>query len=193
MNTARVKTVRRTGFLLSVATAALFVSAIVLADANDGEYLGYRLGDKFTLPPGAEGEQHITGAMIYEADPGTHPHHIDTISIYVTPGTSIIGSILGEWYFASERAAERFGDRYLAQLASRYTHWRRLDRSLTHGNYQLWVDIERKAPFTERWTSRKPFRVAIGLIYAPESSGRSEWAALVSTEADNLAALRASK
>ena len=42
----------------------IIFSASAIADANDGEYLGYSLGDKFKVPRGATGDYHITGAMI---------------------------------------------------------------------------------------------------------------------------------
>jgi hypothetical protein len=50
----------------------------------------------------------------------------------------------------------------------------------------LWVDIEEKPPIVEHWPSHKNSRVAIGLIFAPDSVGRSEWMALIQRELNNL-------
>ena len=156
------------------------------ADANDGEYLGFKLGEKFDVPPGAISWDHIMGAMVYGVDPGQHPHHIDSMSIYVSPKNSIIGSIFGEWYFTNPRAAKVFADRYLSVLEQKYGQWKRRGRSLSHGDYQLWVDIEEKPPIVDYWPSHKTSRVAIGLIYAPASLGRHEWMALIKSEIGNL-------
>ncbi len=89
----------------------IFLSMYALADGNDGEYLGFKLGDRFSVPRGAVRKDHITGALIFNVDPGRHPHHIDAVSIYVSPKSSIIGSIFGGWYFSSQRAAKDFADR----------------------------------------------------------------------------------
>lgn len=164
----------------------IFLSASAFADANDGEYLGYILGERFTVPRGAVRKDHITGAMIYVVDPRRQPHHIHSVSIYVSPKSSMIGSIFGEWYFSSARSANDFGDRYLSSLEKKYSHWKRRGRSLTHGDYQLWVDVEEKPPVVDHWPSHKNSRVAIGLIFAPDSAGRSEWMALIHREVNDL-------
>jgi len=174
-----------------MARILFFISLIlfntsVIADANDGEYLGYTLGDKFRVPRGAVGEYHITGAMIYAVDPKRQPHHIDSMTIYVSPKSSVIGSIFGEWYFSNARAAEVFADDYLSALEEKYGQWKRRGRSLTLGDYQLWVDIEEKPPFAEHWPSRKKSRVAIGLIFAPNSTGRNKWMSLLRREVNNF-------
>ncbi len=165
----------------------IFLSTSAFADANDGEYLGIKLGEKLTTPRGAVGKDHVMGAKIYVVDPGRQSHHIDSVSIYVSPRSSIIGSIFGEWYFSSRRSAEMFADRYLSSLEEKYSHWKRRGRSLTSGNYQLWVEVEEKPLFVDHWPSNKDSRVAIGLIFAPGSVGRNEWMALIDEELENQA------
>ena len=169
-----------------LATLLLFGHVQALADANDGEYLGYRLGDNFPVLKSTEVRNHIMGALIVDVDPGQQPHLVDSMSIYVSPTSSTIGSILGEWYFSSERAAKQFADRYLVTLEHKYDDWTRSGRSLSYEDYQLWVDIETKPSEAEHWTSPKRFRVGIGLVYAPESLGHNMWVAIVNMEANNL-------
>lgn len=164
----------------------IFLSSSALADASEGDYLGFTLGDKLQIPRGAYKMDHITGATVYVLDPGRHPHHIDSVSVYVSPKSSIVGSVFGEWYFPSKRAAESFAKSYMASLAERYAHWKRRTDSLTYGDYQLWVDVEEKPPIVDYWPSRQNVRVGIGLIFAPDSLGRSEWMALVDQEVNNL-------
>ena len=122
----------------------IFINTTAFADANDGEYLGFKLGEKLTVPRGAISMDHVTGATIYALDPGQHPHHIDSISIFVSPKSSIVGSIFGEWYFSNPSAAKVFADRYLSSLEARYDHWTRRGRSLTYGYDQWGVDREEK-------------------------------------------------
>ncbi len=74
----------------------IFLSASAYADANDGEYRGIKLGEKLTTPRGAVGKDHVIGAKIYVVAPSRQPHHIDSMSIYASPKSSVIGSIFGQ-------------------------------------------------------------------------------------------------
>jgi hypothetical protein len=182
-----------------VALAAIIVSGLLLlsapafADANDGEYLGFKLGEKFAAPRGAIARQHITGALSYSIDPEHRHQHMGSLALYVSPKSSIIGSIFGEWYFSSERSARQFADRYMLTLEEKYGHWRRRRSTLTNGDYQLWVDLEEKPPVVEHWPSAKTVRVSVALIFAPESARRKEWLAMVASEAGGAGPLSAQR
>lgn len=168
--------------LILVSLTLFTTLAFADTDAEDGHYLGFILGQKFVAPPGAVSYDHITGALIYSVHPGEHPHHIHSMSIFVSPKSLIVGSVFGEWYFSNPRRAKVFGDRYMARLEEKYPDWRRRGSSLTNGDYQLWVDIEEKPPIVDYWPSPLNVRVGIGLIYAPDSLGRNEWMALIKSE-----------
>jgi hypothetical protein len=103
----------------------------------------------------------------------------------VSPESLIIGSIFGGWYFSSERAAKDFSDRYFQTLDEKYSHWKRRRSSLTNGDYQLWVDLERKPPIVDHWPSDKQFRVSVALIFAPDSEARRDWMATIQGETNN--------
>lgn len=175
----------------------LLLATSALADANDGEYLGFKLGDTYAAPRGAVARGHITGALVYAVDAHKRHQHIGSLSIYVTPKSSIIGSIFGEWYFSNERSAQDFMDRYMDNLEKKYTHWKR-QRSrwhrkrapLTNGKYQLWTDLEQRPPIVDHWPSAKKFRVSVALVFAPDSEGRSEWMAMIKNELNDLQARR---
>ena len=171
----------------------LSLSASAFADANDGEYLGFKLGEKFSVPRGATAQQHITGALRYAIDPEHRHQHMGSLALYVSPRSSIIGSIFGEWYFSSRRSAQQFADRYMQTLEEKYGHWRRRRSTLTNGDYQLWVDIEEKPPVVDHWPSPKRVRVSVALIFAPDSARRKEWLAMVATEAGDESQLSAQR
>ena len=160
----------------------LILSTSALADANDGEYLGFKLGSKYAAPEGAIGRDHIMGALVYTVDPHQRHQHIGSLSIYVSPKSSIIGSVFGDWYFSSERSAQQFLDRYMQTLETKYSDWKHSRNSLTNADYQLWVDLEEKPPIVDHWPSDKKFRVSVALIFAPESAARNTWMALVRRE-----------
>ena len=54
----------------------LFFSAGATGDANDGEYLGFKLGDRYAVPRGSVGKSHITGALSYAIDPEHRHQHM---------------------------------------------------------------------------------------------------------------------
>ena len=153
----------------------LFLSTSVLADANDGDHLGFKLGAKFSVPDGAVGWDHITGAVVYIVDPHERHQHVGSLSVYVSPKSSIIGSIFGDWYFSSKRSAQHFSDRYMEIFETEYSSWKRRRNTLTNGDYQLWVDLEQRPPIVDYWPSDKRFRVSVALIYAPETAARDAW------------------
>lgn len=168
----------------------LFLSTSAIADANDGEYLGFKLGDRYSVPRGSVGRGHITGALVYAVDAHKRHQHIGSLSIYVSPKSSVIGSVFGEWYFSDKRSAQQFLDRYMQTLESTYSHWKRKRSTLTNGDYQLWVDLEQKPPFVDHWPSSKIFRVSVALIFAPDSSARKDWLARIKNELNELQARR---
>jgi hypothetical protein len=169
--------------LTGLIAASLLATGLARADANDGEFLGYRLGDKFIAPEGTKSRPHVAGPRIYEFPVNSRDHGVQTMSLLVSPESSIIGSIFGEWYFSGKRAAEQFADRYLATLARKYEQWTPKDRSLINGDYQLSVEIQKRPRAGGLWPSAKKYRVAISLIYTPDTLGRGEWMAIVYMEA----------
>lgn len=162
--------------------AALLSTGHARADAGSGEYMGYRLGEKFRTPDNVEPRPHVAGPRVYDFVAETRDHGAESMSIYATPQSSIIGSIFGEWYFSSQAAARQFANRYLESLTRRYGEWTAKGNSLTHEDYQLTVEVQRKSRNDDFWPSPRKYRVAASLIYAPDSIARGEWMAIVIME-----------
>lgn len=171
-----------------VVAGLISFSSSAIADANNGEFLGFRLGERYKVPRGSVGKTHITGAIIYAVDPEDRHQHVGSLSLYVSPKSSTIGSIFGGWYFTNKRSAQAFADHYLKMLEQRYGHWKRRRSFFTNNDYQLWVDLEEKPPIYDHWPSERNFRVAVALIFAPDSPPRVEWLTKIRTE--SLAASR---
>lgn len=169
-------------FYSLVLLSPFVLSASALADANDGKYLGFKLGDRYSPAAGSVAGKHITGALIYVVDPDTRHQHIGSLSIFVSPDSSIIGSIFGEWYFSNKRSAEQFSNQYFSALETKYSDWKRKTNALSNGDYQLWLDLEQKPPFADYWPSKKQFRVSVALTFAPDSLSRQEWISLIGRE-----------
>ncbi|MBU2675630.1 MAG: hypothetical protein KJP16_01015 [Gammaproteobacteria bacterium] len=167
-----------------IVMSLLLLSTSVIADANDGEYLGFKLGDTYSLPRDSVGRPHYIGALTYVVEAETRHQHLDSLSVNVSPQSSTIGGIFGEWYFPTERIAKSFADGYLQGLEQKYGDWRRRRSSLTNGHYQFWVDLEQRPPIVDHWPSSKPFRVSTALLFAPDSAAQRAWIAKINAEAD---------
>ena len=169
----------------SILIGLFVLSPMVLADANNGEYLGFKLGDTFSAPRGSVSKNHIIGAVTYTVDPEKRHQHTGSLSVYVSPKSSIIGGIFGEWYFLSKGSAKNFAEGYLRNLEKKYSDWRRRRSSLSNGDYQFWVDLEQKPPIIDHWPSHKKFRVSTALTFAPDSAAQREWRARIDTEVND--------
>lgn len=170
----------RTSILISL----FFLSPTVFADADDGEYLGFKLGDTFLAPRGSVAKNHFIGAVTYTVDPEKRHQHMGSMSVYVSPKSATIGGIFGEWYFLSKGSAKNFAEGYLRNLEKKHSDWSRRRSSLSNGHYQFWVDFEQKPPIIDHWPSNKRFRVSTALTFAPDSAAQRDWMARVDTEAD---------
>ena len=168
----------------SIFISLLFLSTVAFADANDGEYLGFKLGSTYSAPAGAIGREHTMGALVYIVNPHQRHQHLGSLSIYVSPKSSIIGSVFGDWYFSSKQTAQQFLDRHMQTLQTTYSGWKRGRNTLTKADYQMWVELEQKPPIVDHWPSDKKFRVSVALVYAPESSVRNSWMTLVKRESN---------
>ncbi len=76
----------------------IFLSMHAFADGDDGEYLGFKLGDRFSVPRGVVGKDYIMGALTFNVDPGRHPHHIlryfrNLLRCLLNPKTKIFSDI----------------------------------------------------------------------------------------------------
>lgn len=171
-----------------ILSSLIFFSSSAIADANNGEFLGFKLGEKYAVPPGSSGKALITGAMYYAVDPEQRHQHMGSLSLYVSPKSSIIGSIFGGWYFSSKGKAQAFADHYLRLVEQQYGHWKRRRNVFTNGDYQLWVDLEEKPPTYDHWPSEMDFRVSVALIFAPDSVPRGKW--LTKIQRENLTVSR---
>lgn len=184
MNDDRTWQIR--ALLTGIVAAALLAGGTARGDADDGLYLGFRLGEKFDPPEVAQARSHVAGPLIYDFPVNSRDHGAESMTIFVTPESSIIGSIFGEWYFANRRAAQRFADRYFTTLRRKYPEWSDEDRSLTSERFQLFVDVQKQSANDEFWPSSQEYRVSASLIYSPDSLNRGEWMAIVYLESANL-------
>lgn len=101
----------------------LMLSATAFADARTGEFMGYRLGEKY--PRTAETRQQVTttGNVILIAEQAVKPNDIAEVTVLATPGSLTVGNITASQWFATEEDARSSGRRYFELLRAKYPDW----------------------------------------------------------------------
>ena len=162
-------------------------SADVVADANDGEFMGYELGTMYPTQP-----QHVettaAGTLLIAAENPTKPDDIVQVSLVATPESRTIGYINAASWYETEGEARDFGRRYVDLLRAKYPDWdfgrTRMDASArivevnwdkTPYNLQLRV-------VQEEYGGRSMWRVSMGLGWYRQTKEWNAWQKQAATE-----------
>jgi hypothetical protein len=96
---------------------------MAFADANDGEFMGYKLGAKYQ--PTAETQQRTTtiGNLLITAEQPVKPGNIAEVTLLTTADSMTIGYIDASQWFATEAEARAMGGEYVGLLRAKYPNW----------------------------------------------------------------------
>ena len=100
----------------------LLFSSGVLADAADGQFMGYQLGERYA-GPASQQVLTTTGNLLVTADKPVKPDDIAEVALLATRETLTIGFISASQWFATEDEAREFGRRYFELLRAKYPDW----------------------------------------------------------------------
>jgi hypothetical protein len=166
----------------------LACSGSVSADANQGDFMGYRLGQNYQLTAGTDKTALRYGSTRILAEEPVKPQDMGEVFLITTPMTYNIGVIEARQLFDTREEARIFGKRYLELLHAKYPEWalgeEGLDAnmlinevSLLHKPYRITARLYSPAPETNsRWA------ITIVLGYAQETVQRRAWLNLVEQE-----------
>ena len=178
----------------------LAVPTAVFADANDGQFMGYQLGDSYPEQPRSS-EITTSGNLLIVAEDPVKPGTIDEVRLVATPKSRTIGYIAATSWHDTEEAARADGRRYAEALRTLYPDWdfgrelmdarlRIVEVNLDKSPYHLQLRLTR-----DNHDGRDMWRFSMGLGWQ-EGSGEwrawqdqaaSEQAAAQSTDAERLA------
>jgi len=100
----------------------LALPAVVFADANQGQFMGYELGTKYPMLP-ERVEVLATGNLLFEAEDPVMPSGIVDVSLITTPGSHTIGYIFAASWHETEEGARAAGRRFVELLRAKYPDW----------------------------------------------------------------------
>jgi hypothetical protein len=100
----------------------LVLPAVAVADAGQGQFMGYQLGERY--PAGSPNvEVTTTGNLLIAAENPVKPADIVAVSLIATPVSRTIGGIVAASWYATEADAREAARRYVELLRAKYPDW----------------------------------------------------------------------
>ncbi len=161
--------------------------ADVVADASEGQFMGYELGTQYPALP-QDVEVTTTGNLLIVAENPTKPADIDQVSLVATPKSRTIGYIVAASWFTTEGEAREVGRRYVELLRAKYPDWD-FGRELMDSSLRI-VEVNfDKAPYTlqlslvrDEYDGRSMWRISMGLGWRRETEEWHAWQNQAATE-----------
>jgi hypothetical protein len=101
----------------------IVMPGMVLADASNGEFMGYRLGGDYQRTSSTQVQTATNGNLIIMADKPLKPANITEVSLVTTAESLTIGYINAASWFETEPEAREFGKHYVELLRAKYPTW----------------------------------------------------------------------
>ena len=161
--------------------------ADVVADASEGQFMGYELGTKYPALP-QDVEVTTTGNLLIAAENPTKPADIVQVSLIATPESRTIGYIIAASWYATEGEARDVGRRYVELLRAKYPDWD-FGRELMDASLRI-VEVNfDKAPYNlqlrlvrDEYHGRSMWRISMGLGWHRETKEWLAWQNQAATE-----------
>jgi hypothetical protein len=165
----------------------LALPTAVLADAGDGQFMGYELGAKYPASS-QKAELTTSGNLLITAEDPTKPADIVQVSLIATPDSRTIGYIIAASWFATEREARDFGTRYVELLRAKYPAWD-FGQEKMDDNFDI-VEVNlNQAPHNIKLSlarderdGRSMWRISLGLGWDRESQESVAWQSQAASE-----------
>ena len=160
---------------------------VVVADASEGQFMGYELGTKYPASP-QNIEVTTTGNLLIAAENPTKPADIVQVSLIATPQSRTIGYIIAASWHETESEAREVGRHYVELLRAKYPDWN-FGRELMDASMRI-VEVNLdKAPYSlqlrlarDEYDGRSMWRFSMGLGWQKESEEGRAWQNQAATE-----------
>ena len=192
--TARLRiampTIMRNAYIsmFSALLVSLCGTSLIMADAADGEFMGYKLGSNYQGAAEHVKATRTNGTLIVQAANPVKPDDITDVFLIVTEATKTIGQISGSTWFDSEAKARSFAIRYVNLLHTKYADWQ-------FGREQMGSDLRivevnlDKRPYNIRFyldeeehDDKMMWRFSMTLSWLPKSKEALAWNNMVNTQ-----------
>lgn len=96
---------------------------VVLADASNGDFMGYQLGDQYQRGLNTLQQTTTTGNLLITAEKPIKPGDLAEVTLLATAESLTIGYISASQWFATEDEARAMGRQYFELLHAKYSDW----------------------------------------------------------------------
>jgi len=108
---------------LIVLVLAIVMPDVILADAADGQFMGYQLGSNYQRSTNTQARATTNGNLATMAENPVKPANVGDVTLIATPVTLTIGYISALTWFDTEAEAREFGRVYVRLLRAKYPDW----------------------------------------------------------------------
>jgi hypothetical protein len=165
----------------------LALPTVAVADAGQGQFMGYQLGTRYPAPP-PNVEVMTTGNLLIAAENPIKPADIVQVSLVATPESRSIGGIIAASWYATEAEAREAARRYVELLRAKYADWA-LGREIMDASSRI-VEVNfDKAPHNlqlrlvrDEHDGRSMWRFSMSLGWTTESNEWRAWQDKAATE-----------
>lgn len=154
---------------------------VVLADAGQGEFMGYLLGSDYQPSESTQRRTTTSGNLIIVAENPIKPQDIAEVSLLTTAETLTIGYIAASQWFKTETEARAFGKKYADLLRAKYPSWQFGREQMDNDMRIVEVNFD-KSPYNLRMllneverNGEKSWRISMTLGWLTDAKAAQEW------------------
>ncbi len=160
----------------------------VMADAADGQFMGYQLGSNYQRSASTQVQVTASGNLRITAENPVKPANVGDVVLIATAETLTIGYINALTWFDSEAEAREFGRQYIKLLRAKYPDWA-FGREQLDANMKLVeVNLDRqphnlRMQLTEgRREGKMMWRISMALMWLPGTNEAKAWNGMSSAQ-----------
>ena len=169
----------------------LTMPGLLMADANDGEFMGYRLGSNYVRTANTQSTTTTRGNLMIVAEQPVKPVDVEDVSVIATVETLTIGYIEASVWRATQAEAKEVAKYYIPLLRAKYPEWIfgderlnddfRIDEvSLVKPPYNLRLQLKRDPS-----NDLAPWRFSMTLTWDPAAEQADNWHALARSQLES--------
>jgi hypothetical protein len=166
----------------------LALPGLVMADAADGQFLGYQLGSNYQRSANTQAKVTTNGNLKITAENPIKPANLGDVALIATAGTLTIGYINALTWFDTEAEAREFGREYIKLLRAKYPDWAFGREELDANMKVVEVNLD-KQPYNLRMRLTEGRRdgkmmwgISMTLTWLPGTKEAKAWSNLSNTQ-----------
>lgn len=160
----------------------------VVADAANGQFLGYQLGSNYQRSESTQAQVTTNGNLKITAENPVKPANVGDVALIATAGTLTIGYINALTWFGTEAEARGFGRQYIELLRAKYPDWAFGREQLDANMRVVEVNLD-KQPYNLRMRltegrrdDKMMWRISMTLTWLSDTKEAEAWNNMSSTQ-----------